>query len=46
MVKAQGWDPKMVDENLKADAKAIVAAGTTFPHLFILKITLSQGFRL
>lgn len=27
MVKAQGWDQKMVDENLKADAKAIVAAG-------------------
>ncbi|TID23795.1 hypothetical protein E2P81_ATG03359 [Venturia nashicola] len=35
MVKSQGWDPKMVDENLKADAKAIVAAGYNLRTVFM-----------
>lgn len=35
MVKSQGWNMTMVDENLKADAKAIVAAGYNLRTVFM-----------
>ncbi|RDI77212.1 hypothetical protein Vi05172_g12772 [Venturia inaequalis] len=35
LVISQGFDPKMVDQNLKADAKAIVAAGYNLKTVFM-----------